>query len=424
MAVCNLFKAFTKETGNFLTFSQYVEDLTKSTTEGINYKVVPSKFIVLDVDYSKFEDGLKSDTIDYNSSVPKYLQNNFENACAFLKNKLNKEEHGIEWNPEISSHLFWRYMIESHIINMIEYDNTHYIDNVRWIGDINIQSYDEKDGMGYSELFCYIPNDAKNTRFDAEKLISDDMDSYIINNSSIVEGCDLKDFLYTGMLLGSLNPPTFYFYKKKYDFAFLNDDYNKSESDDNNFNINTIVILYDIISTDSENNNIKLYENIPMGFYITGLINNDGTVTNTIKKYVKNEDIYNEGTSYGLRICSRFTVNPNNININNIDITTNDNVYSEFCQTMSKMGDVLLKLEDVIESIYNKSQTDKELLAIFKNSRTNVPYMKNINGKNYWFVNGKNMGIEGTSVLDNSNPKLVSMDDSEVIQTLTDILDE
>ena len=37
----------------------------------------------------------------------------------------------------------------------------------------------------------------------------------------------------------------------------------------------------------------------------------------------------------------------------------------------------------------------KELLSIFKNNKTNVPYVKDINGKDYWFVNGKYVAAVG-----------------------------
>lgn len=424
MAVCNLFKKFTKETGNFLTFSQYADDLTKSATETVNYQIIPSKFVAMDIDYKNF-----GESDDYNTDIPKYLQNTFENSCAFLKSNLKKDIHGMEWNPQISSDLFWRCMVDSGILTIkdkeIQQNNisfkVSYIDQVRWCGDINIQSYDEKDGVGYSEIYCYIPNDAKSITYCCEQILEESNDSYIINNNNIIEGYTLKDFLYKGLLSGILIPPIYYNYKKKYDFAFLNDSYNKYDNDVDNFNINTIVILYDIVAKQSDGSYYKLYESIPLGIYFTGLINNDGTVTNSITKYVKNEDIYNEGTSYGLRICSKYTVSPNNLNIIDVDLSLDSDNYSAFSQTMSKMSEVLDKMEDIINKTYEMSQINKDLLAIFKNGRTNVPYLKNINGKNYWFVNGKNMGVEGTSVLSTMDNGLVSMHDNEVDNTLNNL---
>ena len=41
MAICNLFSDLTNASGNFLMFSQYVEDITKSYAEGDNnYKII------------------------------------------------------------------------------------------------------------------------------------------------------------------------------------------------------------------------------------------------------------------------------------------------------------------------------------------------------------------------------------------------
>ena len=56
MAVCNIFGHLKYNTGNFLTFSQYVEDLTRESTQSVYYRVTPSKFVALDVDYSNFND--------------------------------------------------------------------------------------------------------------------------------------------------------------------------------------------------------------------------------------------------------------------------------------------------------------------------------------------------------------------------------
>ena len=49
-------------------------------------------------------------------------------------------------------------------------------------------------------------------------------------------------------------------------------------------------------------------------------------------------------------------------------------------------------MNTVISNIIKQSQDIKDTLAIFKNNRINVPYIKEINGSKFWFVNGKNMG--------------------------------
>ena len=59
MAICNLFNEFTNYSGNFLMFSQYVEDVTQNFTKNdTNYRVVPSRFIALNIDYTNLDESV------------------------------------------------------------------------------------------------------------------------------------------------------------------------------------------------------------------------------------------------------------------------------------------------------------------------------------------------------------------------------
>ena len=144
MAICNIFKPLTKETGTFLTFSQYMEDLTAQQTETKFHRVVPSKFIALDITPSNL----------VGKNFPKILQDGFENACACFKNTLPS------WDPTYSKVLFWNFMFgkpdKPDQIDKVITEN-----DIKYIGDINLQSYNEVDGIGYSEIYCHIPNDAQ-----------------------------------------------------------------------------------------------------------------------------------------------------------------------------------------------------------------------------------------------------------------------
>ena len=55
MGVCNLFNKLTSPSGNFLLFSQYVEDITRNYSDGDNWKVVPTKFVALNIDFDKVQ---------------------------------------------------------------------------------------------------------------------------------------------------------------------------------------------------------------------------------------------------------------------------------------------------------------------------------------------------------------------------------
>ena len=102
MAVCNRFNTLNKISGNFMLFSQYVEDITKNYVEGDNWKIVPSNFIAMDIDYSLVNNLVRPNNEELNVAIPKYLQNYFENGCAY-----GRGLEGFDWNSEKSKNLFW-----------------------------------------------------------------------------------------------------------------------------------------------------------------------------------------------------------------------------------------------------------------------------------------------------------------------------
>ena len=118
MAVCNLFKKLTKNTGTFLLFSQYNEDLTKMVTQPGSYRVAPSRFIALDVNYKN----LGVEGSDLNVIVPQILQNNFENGCAYLRS-VYEGEFESKWTPEISKNLFWNTLLDSGLIHVNDFSH-------------------------------------------------------------------------------------------------------------------------------------------------------------------------------------------------------------------------------------------------------------------------------------------------------------
>ena len=364
MAVCNIFNELTQETGTFLTFSQYMEDLTREFAEGYNYHIVPSKFIAMDVDYSQH---YKNPWGEFkNDTITKSLMHYFENGCAIFRNESN-------WTPNNSTILFWNAMKKC---GFLSEDSKE----IMYVGDINLQSYEEYDGMGYSEVYCYIPNEAIQYSY---PYIYIENNGTVISRSaeSTIEGYNVEEIGGRAILNQNID----YSIGGEYVFSW-NENKEKlhpSPIDSKSFNINTIVLLYDVFDKDGN----KIYTGVPMGIYFTGLIN-DGKMTNSITKFVSNEDIYNTGTSYGLRICSRFVSVPGDrLKINNVTVT--DNGYSELSKVMTQMSISQTKMDELLDRVYTESQNYKDLIAIFKNSRTNVPYIKNVNGESVWFVNGR-----------------------------------
>lgn len=436
MAVCNLFKKLEKPTGNFLMFSQYVEDITKMYTQPDQYRATPSKFIALNIDYSNFrhadftnEDGsLINDEylvpgttdIDYNILIPTYLQNHFENCCAFMREAIEgdyqlKLEDGIllppSWNQNYSKNALWNSLYEADLIHLENVEDTllnmkyTYIPEIVYYDEINIQSYNEYAGMGYNEIYCYIPNEGKRKIIKVEE-----------NNSAVTEipyekiGIMGFEDRAEGML-NIFDTPASYYYENLISPAAdteQNGDEIVMDGDEDKFDFNTIIVMYDIsVINESDGSYEPIFQNIPMGIYFTGIINNKdvvdpnsnmlkiakGSVTNTATKYVSNPDIFGAGTSYGLRICNRFIVSPNSdyVRVEVPEISRDS--YSTVTQLLSEMGTTLSKMNDVINNTNTNMQFVKESLAAFKNRQVNVPYVKNIMGKYFWFVNGKNTHV-------------------------------
>jgi len=265
-------------------------------------------------------------------------------------------------------------------------DQNSNIPDIKYIGNINMFSYDEIDGMGYSEIYCHIPNEAcvENIKIRPEGEIA------YLNSEHVgdhIKGYTQEELVNAGLPTdwGSLkfdNPNTIYPLQSHIieETAISVDDMPRS------FNINTIIVLYDIYKEKE-----LLYSDIPMGIYFTGLVNTDESnlkyIGNSITKYISNDAIYGSGTSYGIRICSKYVATADNITIKEIE--TKSEYQAEMVQLLSKMSESMNKMDNILDRINNDNQEYKDHLAIFKNDRTNVPYVKKIGEDEWWFVNGK-----------------------------------
>ena len=92
------------------------------------------------------------------------------------------------------------------------------------------------------------------------------------------------------------------------------------------------------------------YKNIPLGIYFTGMLDGDSNeMTNTITKYVSNDAVYGQGTSYGLRICTRFLADPNSTATIETATESSTNI-SEFAPVLEQMADTLTGINDLLDN--------------------------------------------------------------------------
>ena len=416
MAVCNLFNELSNPSGNFLMFSQYVEDITCNYTDGDNWKVVPTQFVAFNIDYASLKKDhvlndpgcfvnrvLNGGNDTLNSGIPKYFQNCFENACAYArKNKIN-------WNPKISRNLFWNCMFDGKFITSAKYGSDSgdkkFVPEIVYYGDINMHSYNEHQGMGYGEIYCYIPTDAPKMNCQVVENTEREFDTS--NKSALLEG-------HTNKVIE--NYVQAYCYNDDYLMSFDDDTIaGFNPSNDNKYNINTIVVLYSIFNKLNDTW-VPLYTNIPLGIYFAGIFEDDGKLSNEVTKHVSTS--YGTGTSYGLRLCTRLSATSAG-KIINTDIITDDSGYTNICQLMTAMNANLSQMLEISKAAINTTQSYKETLASIKNNRTNVPYVKDVNGVDCWFVNGRfvsavNKGLEVSCI---------NYDESTIQKRLDNLMD-
>lgn len=378
MAVCNLFSELTNNSGNFLMFSQYVEDITRGFSEGDNYKVIPTKFIAFNINYSDIK---IPSTGDLNKDIPNFFQNHLENAAAY--NRKNETELNSVWKPTVFKNLFWNYMFNHEFLHPNKFDTNEqwYVDELMYINNINMHSYNEHKGMGYGEIYCYIPTNAKRNM--CEVLINNDFVSNIIS-SDYLEGFEGNDEFKRSTEDKNIS------FNRNNDYNIEINNLQTIPLDDNleKYNINTIVILYSIYK--KQNDEWILYndyQDIPMGIYFTGKFNSNNELSNTVLKYIDTN--YETGTAYGLRICTRFTATSNGKLINNEIEITDSTQNSNLCQLMTSMSENLSQMLEITKSNISISQEYKDSLTKIINNRNNIPYVRRIGDEDYWFVNGK-----------------------------------
>ncbi len=419
MGKCNLLAPPVHSTGNFILFSQYAEDLTRASQSEDFYRVTPSKYILLKLNATL--------GTEYNGPArfAEFFQNYYENSCSIIRSQ------EPDWTPEWSLALLWKTMFNIVVPTSFgtrkplmdtpvpsESPLGLYSASLLKIGDINITSTRQFDGINYSEIYVNVPQGEKPCKYVFHNYAQDL--SRIYTYTPVISGQQTEPYIVgypdseyparpsnpwpSNHLKVTASGRTVQYYDSyvsggyNYEIFRTTDyelDMEEVEEIDNvnSYEFNAILILYDVHKKNLEDpSDITIYRNIPMGLYLTGTPSLGG-MTNPVKIWVNNADIYEQGTSYGLRICTRYVSTQNQLHI--IDSTIEDvsDMYDQYAAVMGKIGDSQVKMDEILNSLKDYQNNITSHLGNVKNFKVNVPYIRELGGIPYWFVNGRNLGV-------------------------------
>lgn len=466
---CNLFRpigAGDNRMGTFLMFSQYTEDITKEQSEKSTYRVVPSKFVALNLnleqllEHTKYNDrnvsawipdrgdDLTFSLVDASGTlvegvdniIPQIFQSNFENGVSYIKNYIQRNitngepdlsinPHGyMDWNiegREFSSELLWHMLQDWGLITRIlpsnptngtpEDDRFEYFDEVKYIGDINIHSNHKVGSYSYDEIFCHIPARADEYYYRLNNEIpEEDFKVPTDNPNPNIFTRNLEEWTSTNwpinmqlaneaLTFHAQNPQVEYVYRvggclPEFDFRVTPPVPRHVNNEENiEYKFNAIIVFYDVLYCEPGDDPQYLHRNRPMGIYLCGPVKLDDNsreeieLQNTFTKYVTNNDAFGQGAAFGLRIMTRYTPTPNSSTYT-MGVDTQGGDYETITQAMGGIADAISGINRLGRDQRSMFQAYKDHLAMFRNRRVNVPYPREVDGRMYWFVNGRNTG--------------------------------
>lgn len=453
---CNLFKTLGSgdaRVGEFLMFSQYTEDITKEQSMKSGYRVVPSKFVALKLDIKNLFNGMDPDNIPVSSPINKdpdtgeyymeigeqrvtgcdtiltqIFQSYFENANAFIRNNTGREGFPENWDiprRSLASELLWRTLEQWGFIHETnEGTDFKYYDEVKYIGDINIHSNHKVGSYSYDEVFCHIPAKENEYYYRLNQSVELEGITYLSGDGNLdspLEGW--TDATYptdpNGGPLPVINRAIAYHepndsndlgfqYKIGGDFPEL--DFKKKitesvdytpvprhpEPNNDEYDFNAVIIFYDVLYSEPGEDPRYLYQGRPMGIYLSGKVdyddNNEASgLTNTFTKFISNNDAYGQGASFGLRLMMRYTPTPNNSTYA-MEVAAGGHDYETITEAMGGIAEAIVDINRMCKDQHAMYQSYKDHLAQFRNRRVNIPYVRDVAGIPYWFVNGRNTG--------------------------------
>ena len=360
MSVCNIYKS----QGNkpvFYTFSAYMHALVVNLNNDGMSIARPSRFLCL-----------KLKSIE---NINVFLQNYYEDACCTLRDKnvdTNVENYRKYLLGGLIHGLYNKEFIDTSVHNVNELVNDDGsikeidINNIA-CEDIDLFGDGTIDGMKYDEILCYLNPSTSNNR----SLNLDMRDTKTVNKSSTpdnlkyIAGYDRPADRIEGIDYVSL------LNNDKFPLCTISDP-NSGSANITSFEFNAIIVLYDVTLGKEDNSPI---ENIPLGIYIN---------PNTITKYVNNNDIYNQGTSYALRIAMRFAttydgsiyIEDTNAYDETRDISSLASVADRLSKTIDQMFEMTRKFNDYTNATH-------DILTAIRNSASTSNWKSYGDSKTY-----------------------------------------
>ena len=376
--ICNIFNPINKENGNFLLFSQYVEDLSKSVYDS-TYKIRPSKFVCMELDGAPHTTAGQYYTVTtggdtYVENIPGFFQNIFEDAIVAKRN------NNINVTPRDFA---FEFMAKLQTLTSDGLDTY-----VNYVGDVDSASWEN----GFADIILSISSGS--SPITAE--YSDSAPSYTPSMLSNPQGTG--NYYIHGWVDEQnlpLNPVTSSTVETCGSWSDVDNSKTAFENfiviKDNaatQFTFNTIVIFYDIL----DSNDSPIYTGVPMGIYFTGAGESTG-IGNEVTIYKSSEDAYGAGSGWSLRICTRFSSTPYGY-LKVEEISLDPNIIPEsISRVLGAAAETIQEIRKFAdESIYN-SQGFRDLTNLVKDGKMNVPYIRKVNNVDYWFVNGRNTEV-------------------------------
>ncbi len=404
--ICNLFRPIDKTNGNFLLFSQYVEDVSRSAVNSA-YRVRPSEFVCLDFNQAiqskaqSLTPNLEGGSIT--NYIPAYFQNFFENGVSALKNE----------NVSVSPFNFTIGFMDKLVALTANGSNIGLQDYIKYVGNIDLESWED----GFADVVLDISSGAHKVTATLVDTIGEVSVGNVNNfsqqccgsrtysneysiqeNAYYIQGWKDNDDLPIkgkvpatgGIGIGVKNGWSNPWNSAVSPFHQLITLETGSTSD-NSFTFNTIIVFYDIF--DASNN--VLYSGIPMGIYFTGVGESSG-IGNDVTIYNSSVEAYGAGSGWALRICTKFSPTPYGyLQVEEVALESKS-ITKSISTILSATAEAIKAVNDFASKSISELQSIKNITALFKNSRTNVPYPMEVNGVKYWFVNGRNTEVPCT----------------------------